>query len=145
MSVIWMLVLIAGLLVDILTSGFLFSIFSLSALGTLLLNMLNVSIGVQVCVFAILSIVLIFTLVPFIRRKIKASETEFITQEKKLIGREIILSKDLVETDLVNIDGVFWTIKANSEPIKSGAKVKLVSLEGNKYVVEEIRGDDSLC
>lgn len=138
MSVIWMLVLIAGLLVDILTSGFLFSIFSLSALGALLLNMLNVSIGVQVCVFAILSIVLIFTLVPFIRKKIKANKTEFITQEKKLIGREIILSKDLLDTDLINIDGVFWTIKTNSKPIKSGAKVKFVSLEGNKYIVEEI-------
>lgn len=142
MTAIWLVIIAAGFFLDITTSGFIFSVFSISALFGLVLNVMNVPEFIQVCVFLALSIALILTMVPYIRKKMKASKTDFIPQENRLIGREITLLKELVETDLVNIDGVFWTIKTITGPIEAGQKVKLVSLEGNKYIVEKTKGDE---
>ena len=79
-----------------------------------------------------------FSIVPYIKKKIAKSSMEFIPQENRLIGRTIVLQEDLNSTLLVNIDGVFWTIKTLSGDIPSGTKVKIVSMEGNKYIVEKV-------
>lgn len=130
--------MVVAIFLDISTSGFIFAVFAGGALVAILCNLINLSITVQIIVFAIVSIILMFTLTPYVKKKMAKSSVEFIPQENRLIGRELILKEDLNDTLLVNIDGVFWTIKTLSGVISSGTKVKIVSLDGNKYIVEKI-------
>lgn len=130
--------MVVAILIDISSSGFIFFVFSIGALAAILCNMVNLPIIIQIIVFSIVSIILMFTLAPYIKKKMAKSSMEFIPQENRLIGREILLKEDLNSTLLVNIDGVFWTIKTLSGAISSGTKVKIVSMEGNKYIVEKI-------
>lgn len=133
----WFLLIIISILLDVTTSGFMFSIFSIGAFGAILCNFMNLSVIMQIAVFSIINIILMFTLVPYMKKKMLKSTDNFVLQENRLIGKEIVLSEDLNDTLLVNIDGVFWTIKTLSGTILSGETVKIVSLEGNKYIVEK--------
>lgn len=130
--------MVVAIFIDISTSGFIFSVFAGGALVAILCNLINLPILVQIIVFAVVSIILMFTLTPYVKKKMAKSSMEFIPQENRLIGKEIVLKEDLNDTLLVSIDGVFWTIKTLSGVISSGTKVKIVSLDGNKYIVEKI-------
>ena len=137
MTYFWIAITAFGFFADISTSGFVFSVFSLGSLVALISKILGASTILQISIFAIVSIVSMFTVVPFIRKKIKQSGEEFIPQENRMLGKEFILEDELKTTLLVNIDGVFWTIKTTSGPISAGEKVKIVSIDGNKYIVEK--------
>ena len=130
--------MVVAIFIDISTSGFIFSVFAGGALVAILCNLINLPILVQIIVFAVVSIILMFTLTPYVKKKMAKSSMEFIPQENRLIGKEIVLKEDLNDTLLVSIDCVFWTIKTLSGVISSGTKVKIVSLDGNKYIVEKI-------
>lgn len=138
MTYFWISLMVMAILIDISSSGFIFFVFSIGALAAMLCNMANLSIIMQIIVFASVSIISMFSIVPYIKKKIAKSSMEFIPQENRLIGRTIVLQEDLNSTLLVNIDGVFWTIKTLSGDIPSGTKVKIVSMEGNKYIVEKV-------
>lgn len=133
----WIFVIIATILLDIMTSGFMFSVFAIGALCSILCNSINLPIIVQIVVFTIVNIILIITLVPYVKKKMSKSIDDFVLQENRLIGKEIVLSEDLKDSLLINIEGVFWTVKTLSGTIPAGNTVKIVSLEGNKYIVEK--------
>ena len=62
------------------------------------------------------------------------------TNSDRLIGRVGIVTMDIINTTgegQVNVDGKVWSAKSNDErEIKSGASVRITSIEGVKLVVE---------
>ena len=144
MTYFWIAILALGLLIDVSTSGFLFSVFSIGSLLALISKTFGVPVIIQVFIFLITSILLILNLVPYIRKKLKNAGDNFVPQEMRIIGTELILEHDLINTLQVNINGVFWTIKTLTGPISAGEKIKIVSIEGNKYIVETTKGEKNI-
>lgn len=144
MTYFWIAILALGLLIDVSTSGFLFSVFSIGSLLALISKTFGVPVIIQVFIFLITSILLILNLVPYIRKKLKNAGDNFVPQEMRIIGTELILEHDLINTLQVNINGVFWTIKTLTGPISAGEKIKIVSIEGNKYIVETTKGEKKI-
>lgn len=144
MTYFWIAILALGLLIDVSTSGFLFSVFSIGSLLALISKIFGVPVIIQVFIFLITSILLILNLVPYIHKKLKNAGDNFVPQEMRIIGTELILEHDLINTLQVNINGVFWTIKTLTGPISAGEKIKIVSIEGNKYIVETTKGEKNI-
>ncbi|WDC83446.1 hypothetical protein PL321_12005 [Caloramator sp. mosi_1] len=71
MLYIWILVSLAAILIDALTSSFIFFSFAVGGIGALILLMFNASIAVQIIVFMVLSIISILWVAPYVRKTLK--------------------------------------------------------------------------
>lgn len=99
----------------------------------------------QVAVFAVSSVILILLTRP-LSNKLKVKKTER-TNSDKYIGMTAEVCKAIDSIDglgEVKVDGKIWSAKsADGSPIKEGQKVKILSIEGVKLIVEEVKTDEN--
>ena len=98
------------------------------------------NILIQSIVFLAVSLICLFATRPLVK-KIMSSKKQ-PTNSDRLIGRVGIVTLDIVNQKgegQVNVDGKIWSAKSIDErEIKSGANVRISSIEGVKLVVEVI-------
>lgn len=136
--IIWFAVGIVALGIDILTSSLLFIWFTAGAIGAIICLTLGFSFSTQLIVFIALSILLIITGYPVVRKNIKQTVPKTKTMEQQYIGREIIAIKNIEERELIKIDGIYWTVENKGQIIRRGDKFKIIDIEGNKLLIEKL-------
>lgn len=98
------------------------------------------NILIQSIVFLLVSIICLFATRPLVKKFMKNKKQP--TNSDRLIGRVGIVTLDIVNQKgegQVNVDGKIWSAKsADEREIKSGANVRISSIEGVKLVVEVI-------
>ena len=141
MFMLWLTIAIVTLLLDIITSSFLFVWFTIGGMAALIAKTLNYSVQTQSVVFVSVSVVFMAVGYPLVKKTIKKTVPRTATMEEGYIGRVIIVDEDVVEKAMVKIDGIYWTIKNQGTLIKKGDKVKITGIEGNKMLVEKIKGE----
>lgn len=137
MEWLWLAVIVLAIMIDLVTSDFLFSGFSIGALVALILAMINTSVISQIIIFGLVGVMFIFLIYPIIRKHLDMNKVETKTREESYIGKEIILEEDIAKEGKFKLDGVYWTFKSE-EKIKKGEKVRIISIEGNKIIIKKI-------
>lgn len=98
------------------------------------------NILIQSIVFLLVSIICLFATRPLVKKFMKNKKQP--TNSDRLIGRVGIVTLDIVNhkgEGQVNVDGKIWSAKSIDErEIKSGANVRITSIDGVKLVVEVI-------
>jgi len=67
------------------------------------------------------------------------------TNLESLIGKSVKLCKAIEEDSMgeIKISGIIWrVVSKNKKPIADNTKVKIVGIDGNKFIVEEEKLDD---
>jgi len=136
--ILWIVVGLIFLVVDVVTSTFLFIWFSIGAIAAIIANMLGFSIGVQTLTFIFVSALFTAVGYPLMKNTIKKTVAPTSTTEKGYIGREFTIEEDINEKATIKFDGIYWTFKNEGEPIKKGDKIKITGIEGNKLLVKKI-------
>ena len=108
-----------------------------------LVAMILAIFGVDWYVTVPVAIVVSFALMLVFRRLVikKFRKNEVKTNAESVFGKEFTLLTDGSEdeTATIKVNGVIWEVKTKDEaPLKKGEKVRVLSLEGNKYIVEEV-------
>ncbi|MDZ4993216.1 NfeD family protein [Clostridium perfringens] len=134
---LWIVVILAGIIIDYLSSDVLFVGFSFGALGGLVLAFLNFNIILQFILFAIITIFFFFYVYPKIKRKIKVDNIGTKTMEQAYIGRKLVLDESIEDSALIKFEGIYWTFKSVSGPLKKGTKVEIIGIEGNKILIKK--------
>lgn len=134
---LWIVVILAGIIIDYLSSDVLFVGFSFGALGGLVLAFLNVNVILQFILFAIITIFFFFYIYPKIKKKIKVDNIGTKTMEQAYVGRKIILDENIEDSALIKFEGIYWTFKSVSGPLKKGTKVEIIGIEGNKILIRK--------
>ena len=135
--VLWILVGLIALIIDMVTSAFLFIWFTVGAIAAIIAGMFGCAFVVQFIVFTIVSIILIIVCYPVVKKKIKQSVKPTPLREKTYIGREIVVDEEMEKNNGVKVDGVYWNIKDGGYVLKKGDKIKIVGMEGNKLIVKK--------
>jgi len=138
MFMLWLTIAIITLLLDVITSSFLFVWFTIGGIAALIAMTLGSTELVQWVVFIAVSLIFMAVGYPIVKKTIKKTVPRTATMEEGYIGREITVDEDVVEKALIKIDGIYWTIKNQGTPIKKGDKVKITGIEGNKMLVNKI-------
>jgi membrane protein implicated in regulation of membrane protease activity len=134
---LWIIISITALLVDIVTSAFLFLWFTVGGIAAIIALIFNASFTVQLIVFIAASAISMGIGYPTVRKYLGKSVKKTSTMEEGYINRVIIADDDFVETAKVKVDGIYWTVKNYGEPIKKGDSVIITSIEGNKLIVKK--------
>ena len=112
--------------------------FVVGAVGAAITTIFTQDIFIQTIVFVVLTIVALVATRPLVKR-FKNSHEKVSTNSDRLIGRIGVMLTDidsLEATGQVKVEGEVWTAKSLSQPLKKENRVKVLSIEGVKLIVE---------
>lgn len=141
MLAVWIIISAIALLIDVITSAFLFVWFTVGGIGAIIAYTLGCSTTVQIIVFCVVSAAFLAVGYPFMRRIIKKTVTRTMTMEESYIGRTFVIEDDIADKGRTKFDGIYWTVKNYNEPVKKGDKVKITGIEGNAIVIKKVESD----
>ncbi len=135
----WLALLIILLVIEFATVGLATIWFAGGALVAFVLAAMNVNFWIQVIVFLLLSLVLLFFTRPFAVKYINSRRTR--TNSEELIGQTVKVTQRIDNRSAegqVFVNGLEWTARAVSDDqiIENGALVTVIRIEGVKLIVE---------
>lgn len=98
------------------------------------------SIPIQSAVFLIVSLIALIVTRPIVNR-LKKNESRINTNAERLIGRIGDVLSDITDAETigqVKVSGEVWSAKSSDAPITKGEKIKVLSIEGVKLIVEKV-------
>ena len=145
MEIIWLALTAVLLLIEIVTLGSTTIWFAAGALFAFFAALLGMNQGIQIGVFVVVSVVLLFFTRPL---AVKYLNTKTIkTNTEALVGktaRVIVDINNLKSQGQVVINGLEWTARSSDDTVvfKIGDAVTIVGIEGVKLIVEgQKKGD----
>lgn len=138
---IWLIIAILFFILEMMGPGFLLFWVGVGALITMVVSIFVDSIAIQIGVFAISSIALLFCTRPFVNKFAKTDNT--VTNAKSIIGKKGIVTKEINNisgTGQIKIGGEPWSAKSSNEDIiEEGARVTILDIIGVKTIVEKTK------
>ena len=139
--IVWTALLVIFLVAEAMTLNMTTTWFAIGALVALVLSIQGVPVWIQVTVFAIVSIILLFLFIFMIKPRIgslmKKSEA---TNADRVIGLEGIVTTEIdpvQATGLVTVKGQVWSaVSADGLKIPEGASVVVKEIRGVRVVVK---------
>ena len=145
MEIIWLALTAVLLIIEIATLGLTTIWFAAGALFAFFAALLGMNLGIQIGVFVVVSVVLLFFTRPL---AVKYLNTKTIkTNTEALVGktaRVIVDINNLKSQGQVVINGLEWTARSSDDTVvfKIGDAVTIVGIEGVKLIVEgQKKGD----
>ena len=138
MWVVWLVVFIIAIIVEVLTEEIVSLWFAIASILSFILALFSVVYYIQILAFAITSLMLLFTLRAYFKKKLDVKH--IATNLDSSIGKEIILTKDITmdggEGTFADSD-IVWTLRPYNEEAKSLKK-------GDIAICKEIKGNHLL-
>lgn len=144
----WQLILWAGLAIALLVSEMatvqLVAIwFGGGCLAAFVSALIGVSFPIQIIIFILVSVVLLISTRPFIKKKLNIKKTA--TNADRIIGQICIVTETVdneSQTGRVNVDGMGWSARLvegfSSTTIEVGQRCEVVDIKGVKAIVKPL-------
>ena len=141
MTLFWLVLFVVLALFELATVNLVSIWFSLGALITTFVSLATDNVMVHLAVFTISSIILVLLTKPFVK-KLKKRDV-IPTNLDRVIGKVGVVTETIVKDDIgeVKVLGKKWSAYSDKE-IKENSKVKVLSINGVKLKVEEIKESD---
>ena len=141
---IWLGVVAFSVMIEFLTMEQVSVWFIGGGIVAMILAAVNVDPVIQIVVFIVVSLVLLLSFRRMVMRFLMKNDNAK-TNADALVGREYQLLEPLEfeKPSSVKINGVVWTAISENEKdsLASGTLVRVVSVEGNKLIVREVKED----
>lgn len=140
MPLIWIGFAVLMAVCEALTTQLLSIWFVIGAVCAAVTTIFTPSIPIQSAVFLIVSFIALIVTRPLVTR-LKKNKSRISTNADRLVGRIGDVMLDITDTEAigqVKVSGEVWSAKSNDAPILKGEKVKVLSIEGVKLIVEKI-------
>ncbi|MFI7589051.1 NfeD family protein [Spongisporangium articulatum] len=132
----WLGVALLAGVVEVLTLDFVFVMIAGGAVIASVTAALGAPFAVQVLVFAVASVLLLFTVRPILKRW-AATTPIHVTNAGALVGREALVLEPVTDrTGQVKLAGEVWTARtAGGAALTTGARVVVLRIDGATAVV----------
>ncbi|MGN0250808.1 MAG: NfeD family protein [Oliverpabstia sp.] len=142
-AIVWLAVAIVLLVVEIITLGLTTIWFAGGALVSCIAAALQADFLVQIILFLVVSVVLLFFTRPVAMRYMNKNRTK--TNSESLVGKEAVVLQEinnLKASGQVQLNGIEWTARAENmeDVIEKGAIVCIKKIEGVKLIVKRKEG-----
>lgn len=137
----WLIVFVVFAALELVSLGMTCIWFAIGALAACVTSLFTGNWIIQALVFIIVAALVLILLRPIAVKHIngKAEKTNIESIEGK-IGKVISEIDNINAKGMVKIDGMDWTARSQeNEVIKEGTLVEVVSVEGVKVIVKEVK------
>lgn len=140
MTFIWIGVCIVMIIAELVTPTALISIwFAVGSVIAMLLSLLNLSVGIQIVSFVIVSIISMIVVRPIATAYLRGNIVA--TNADRCIGQIGIVMKEINEDEWgeVKVKGTLWhAISYDDKCIEVEEKIKVIAIDGVKLIVKKI-------
>lgn len=137
-AIVWIVIAIALFVIESLTVNLVCIWFAVGALAATAASLLGAPISVQFALFIIVSIAVLFIWRPFLKKRIVPKKTAM--NAEAVIGQTGLVIEEIdntLQTGRVNVDGLDWTARSETdEIIPVRQKITVKKIEGVKLIVE---------
>jgi len=148
MGVLWLVLMVVFIIIEAITMGLTTIWCAAGSLIAAIFAFLGFNLAVQIAVMVVVSIVCCIICIKWIRPRMNARTKgkENATNADRFLGETAVVIKTvntLEGTGQVKVRGQVFSAKTADETgiIEEGAKVKVLSIEGVKLIVERIKED----
>ena len=136
--IIWSVIFMVCIIIEIITLGLTTIWFAGGALVSAISVFFGTSLIIQILIFAVISLVLLFTTRPVALKHFKLSDMEK-TNVESLVGKQVIVS-ETIDNLKATVNGLEWTARAADETdiIPQGTEVTINEVSGVKLIVSRI-------
>ena len=137
----WLIVFVIFAALELVSLGLTCIWFAVGALAACVTSLFTGNWIIQAIVFIVVTVVVLIFLRPRAMKYInnKAEKTNVESMEGK-IGKVISEIDNINAKGMVQIDGMDWTARSReNEVIREGALVEVISVEGVKVIVKEVK------
>lgn len=139
MHYIWLAVLVLGIIVEAGTLSLTSIWFAIAGMLCYLLALLGVPFVFQVLSFVVISALLLVFTKPIAQKYLRIGGTK--TNADRVVGQVgvvVVAIEPFNNVGQVKVNGQIWSAKTqNQENIDLGKRVRIISIEGVKLIVEE--------
>lgn len=136
---IWLIIAILFFILEMMGPGFLLFWVGIGALITMLVSLVVDSVVIQIGIFVVSSILLLFCTRPFVKKLTKNDTV--VTNSYAAIGKKGIVIQEINSIKgigQVKVDGEVWSAKSSSdEIIAEGELITITNINGVKAIVEK--------
>lgn len=139
LTVMWLVLAIILFIIEAVTVGMVCIWFGIAAVVSMLSTFVTSNVYIQWLIFIIVAVVTLVLFRPLAKKSISDSKEK--TNSEALIGRTAFLTEEINEEKMgrLKVGDVSWIAVSDSdETIAKGEKVKIVSITGNKLVVQKV-------
>ena len=138
MTILWLVVLIAAVVIEAMTMGLTTIWFAGGALAALLIERLNGGIYLQVIVCLVVSLVLLYFTRPVAVKHFNKGRQK--TNLDELIGKQAVVTSEICNlrgTGKVTVSGQEWSAKSEEDELvfAEGEIVRIAKIKGVKLIV----------
>lgn len=135
----WLIAAGIFLIAEIITTGFFVFWLGIAALIAMCVSFFVDNLIIQMVVFLVSSVILIFATKPFVK-KFLGNNKKTETNAFSIIGKKAVVIKDIDNIDgkgQIKVDGEIWSAEsANAANLEKGTEVKILKIDGVKAIVE---------
>ena len=141
MTLFWLVLFVILALFELVTVNLVSIWFSLGALITTFVSLVTDNLMIHLAVFTISSIFLLLLTKPFVKKMKKREEVP--TNLDMVVGKTGVVTEKIEKDGIgeVKVLGKKWSAYSDKE-IEENSKVKILSINGVKLKVEEIKESD---
>ncbi len=141
MTLFWLVLFVVLALFELVTVNLVSIWFSLGALITTFVSLVTDNLMIHLAVFTISSILLLLLTKPFVKKMKKREEVP--TNLDMVVGKTGVVTEKIEKDGIgeVKVLGKKWSAYSDKE-VEENSKVKVLSINGVKLKVEEIKESD---
>ena len=141
MTLFWLVLFVILALFELVTVNLVSIWFSLGALITTFVSLVTDNLMIHLAVFTISSILLLLLTKPFVKKMKKREEVP--TNLDMVVGKTGVVTEKIEKDGIgeVKVLGKKWSAYSDKE-VEENSKVKVLSINGVKLKVEEIKESD---
>ena len=143
---IWLIIAILFFILEMMGPGFLLFWVGVGALITMVVSIFTDSLAIQLGVFTISSIILLFCTRPFAKKMNKSDNT--ITNANAIIGKKALVIKQINSikgTGQIKVNGEVWSAKSSDDNIiEEGEYVTILNKNRVKADVEKTKEEATI-
>ena len=137
---VWLAITAGALITEFLTADMVSIWFAGGGIVALSLALFDIAWYIHLPVFIVLSLVLLLTFRKLVMKKLIKGDTK--TNADAVIGLEFTLLTDIGFNQMgtIKVNGVVWNVNTEDEKeeVSAGSIVKVLKIQGNKYIVEKV-------
>ena len=141
---LWLIIAIVFIGVELGTVTLTSIWFAAGAIAAMIVAMCNGSLVIQLIVFIVVTLALLFATRPWAKKFVNAKKTS--TNADRAVGQEVRVMErvsNLDQTGMAVVNGQEWTVRAEDDKtiIEQGELVRIVRISGVKLIVERVKED----
>jgi len=145
MAMWWMWILAALVcgIVEVMAVSFVFLMLAIGALAAGIAGALGASLAVQMIIFVVVAVALLFVVRPFLKGRVERSTPDVRTNADALIGRTGYVTEIVGERNgRIQFSGGEWSARTEGPSIPVGVEVRVERIDGATAVVSALNPTD---